>query len=52
MQCLQVCQKGSKIDCFILFVFLFVYREVVLGLTAQPHLGWSSHTHSNTGIVA
>ena len=47
---LQVYWEGSKIACFIFF--FFVYRDGVLGLTAQLRLGWSSHTRSNTGVAA
>ena len=52
MQCLQVCWERSKIACFILLWLVFVYREGILGLTLQLHLGWSSYTHSITGVAA
>ena len=36
---------------FTLYSLCFVYKEGALGLTAQPHLVWPSHTHYNTGVV-
>ena len=35
---------GMKIKLLISHYLPFVDREGILGLTIQPHLGWSSHT--------